>query len=605
MKQKSLIKRVNNIFWVSVGIPFVLVFLLHSVFIERLIFSNYRDTMSLTLQSMANHLDSNIDSCERFFLQYLFDENLERFYAYVNNHEINTEDEQSFYNYYKRASRYRNAAMKYMFAANSWLTAIYYVPENCNKDKIFRLRKAVNNVEILELEQSSYRLLVDALRDSPLGEILISGSPDEAEKKEEIFVLGRRINQVERIRRQGYLLLEVSGEMYREIAVNVDLEEPAGLVISYPDMRQAYSSSEEIRNGFEQIVDIEAVRAEESAFLDGKRCCLYSIQSEKGFFIDYLVPADTVMSRVWKLYGLLICVWIAAVAIAYLLYTRLFGTIRRTTTELMEMIENYQVDRDHYRPAYHPHSGIVEFDNIGRTLANMMDRIQIFVEEEYVLKMKQQAAEYKAMQAEINPHFLNNVLSSFVALNRMNEKKRLERAILKLSQMFWYTCEHGYDSRVDQECQFIESYLLLEKLRFEERLDYRISVEKEAGELEIPKLLLQPIVENAMKHGFVGNNSMTILLQASALWEKGKKFVWITVANNGRPISRKELEQSRGVGVANVKERLTLVYPDSFFWFSSTEKFPTICNILIMQKEQRVSVSALDEGEKNANIDSR
>lgn len=557
----------------------------HGIFIEKLIFNNYRDTINLTLQSMANHMESYMDSCENFFLQYLFDENLERFFGYVDNHEISPEDKKTFYNYFKRSVKYRNAVIKYMAASNSYLQSVGYVPENNNQDKIFFLKRAVNNVEILDLAQSNYEELVESAKDIPLSKILISKDTLEPDSDDQAFVLLRRINQVERARRQGYLLLEVSSGMYEEVVSNFGLEENAGVVITYPDMREAYASSTQIKSRFQQIGDVGSARERERISIENRKYRLYSIQSESGFYIDYLIPEAAITSKVWRLYGILMMVWIAAVTSAFILYTRLFGKIKKATTEIMDLIENYQLNNDNCELEYSQVSGIVEFDNIGLTLINMMKRIQDFVKEEYILKLKQQAAEYKAMQTEVNPHFLNNVLSSFVALNRIGEKKRLETAILKLSLMFRYTCEHGYDSQIGRECQFIESYLMLEKLRFEERLEYMIFVEKEVEEIEIPKLLLQPIVENAMKHGFIGDNKMTICLRASKVESGGREFIWITVANNGSPFSNAGAEKTSGVGLRNVKERLALVYPNSFFWFCSTEKYATVCNILIVREE--------------------
>lgn len=580
MKRRTLKSRVNRIFFISVGIPFLVSLLIHGPLIEGLISENYGNTTALTLQSMANHLDSYIASCENFFFQYLFDENLERFYTYVDKYEISEDDREVYYGYYRRAVKYRNTAVKYMSVFNDYLKGIGFVPEHSNTETIFMIEKPGGSVEQIGLYERGAAALIRQAQSLPLGETLIG---KDASGEAHTFIVARRINRIEKASRQGYLLLLVSEQMFETIVSNFRLEKNAGVVISYPDRQEAYASSEKIAERFRQIEDLTGARNDRHVQIGGEDYGLYSVQSESGFYIDYLIPVRTIMNRVWQLYGIFAGVWTAAMGMAFLLYRKLFRSIDKATAGIVAFAGSYRPDGAVRENRTACGSGILEFDSIGRALEAMGRRIGLLVEEEYILRLHQQAAEYKAMQTEINPHFLNNVLSSLIALNRMGEGRLLETAIRNLSQMFRYTCEHGYDSLVGQEFRFIRSYLMLEKLRFEERLEYEVNAEREAENTVIPKLLIQPIVENAMKHGFVGEACMRIEVRASVLAEHGREFVWITVANSGSPIDRRKALCSSGTGLKNVRERLCAVYPDSFFWFSENGGYPTVCNILIVK----------------------
>jgi LytS/YehU family sensor histidine kinase len=110
-------------------------------------------------------------------------------------------------------------------------------------------------------------------------------------------------------------------------------------------------------------------------------------------------------------------------------------------------------------------------------------------------------AEYRALQSQIQPHFMYNVLNGFVALNRSGDRGALESSLHALKDMLRYTIEHGQRATVSEEFAFLELYCRLQKLRFEERFSYGFELGEGAAPLPIPKLLVQPLLENAVIHG--------------------------------------------------------------------------------------------------------
>ena len=100
--------------------------------------------------------------------------------------------------------------------------------------------------------------------------------------------------------------------------------------------------------------------------------------------------------------------------------------------------------------------------------------------EEFMAVISQKNAQYQALQAQINPHFLYNTLNNFVALNRIGERKLLEDSIIQLTRIFHYTCSNSGYSTLQEEFSFIEHYLFLQKIRFEERLEFSLHLDHEA-----------------------------------------------------------------------------------------------------------------------------
>jgi len=170
------------------------------------------------------------------------------------------------------------------------------------------------------------------------------------------------------------------------------------------------------------------------------------------------------------------------------------------------------------------------------------------------------AARLKNLQAQVNPHFLFNTLNSIAALIASNPRQA-EKTIEQLADLFRYAleCNHGSSISLAEEIKIIEDYLSIEKVRFGNRLTYRVNVDPQVGNFPIPPLLLQPLVENAIKHGInKREENGEVSIQVAPL--NGK--IELRVENDGPPLSR-ELTSS-GVGLKNMESRCRLVYGDQF-----------------------------------------
>lgn len=178
--------------------------------------------------------------------------------------------------------------------------------------------------------------------------------------------------------------------------------------------------------------------------------------------------------------------------------------------------------------------------------------------------LERREAEFQALQSQIQPHFLYNVLSGFVGLNRLGDRSGLERAILALKEMMRYILEHDEHSTVREEFHFLEKYCGLQKIRFQERLEVRLECDSEAGDVRIPKLLLQPLVENAVIHGIEpldqgGRLSVVAAMRNGATG----RHLQVTIEDDGIGFVPGSIEQDLHIGLWNVQQRLTLSYPAS------------------------------------------
>ncbi len=167
-------------------------------------------------------------------------------------------------------------------------------------------------------------------------------------------------------------------------------------------------------------------------------------------------------------------------------------------------------------------------------------------------------SELSALKAQLNPHFLYNVFNTISAsVPAKNEKTR--RMIAELSDLFRYQLKASQVEKVPlrEELEFINKYLELEKERFEERLDIQFDVDENIMDEEIPPMLLQPIVENSVKHGLsslIEGGSISIKINK----QEGKLL--FEISDTGVGVEDKEAVFQKGIGLTNTKMRLEKLY---------------------------------------------
>ncbi len=226
-----------------------------------------------------------------------------------------------------------------------------------------------------------------------------------------------------------------------------------------------------------------------------------------------------------------------------------------------------------------------EISRLGHSFNHMIDTINELIQKEYIAVLKQEEMRFRALQAQIEPHFLFNTLNGFVALNRIGEKKTLENAILSLSSLLRYTLVQEDWTTIWETFSFLEKYCILQQLRFDERLEVNLSVDPEIAEFKIPKLLLQPLVENAIIHGIEPSVERCLLIVSAGMEPGSGEILCITVEDNGVGFSRQPDEFKDSVGLRNVQERLNFAYPSATFDISSSPGMGTKIVIRIPMKD--------------------
>jgi two-component system LytT family sensor kinase len=206
--------------------------------------------------------------------------------------------------------------------------------------------------------------------------------------------------------------------------------------------------------------------------------------------------------------------------------------------------------------------GDKRFANYAKELSGLLST-QMEIHKLNVLAQEAHVAEYRALRAQIEPHFLFNALNTIASFCRTNPTRARE-LIIELSNYFRQTLNRQEDFiTMEREINFLNSYLSIEKARFGERLIVNIDIPDELENAKMPAFILQPLVENSIKHGILPRaEGGTVTIKA----ESREDIIGFSVVDDGVGMNMEKIEEVTtfwpGIGLDNVNERLKIIYPD-------------------------------------------
>lgn len=204
----------------------------------------------------------------------------------------------------------------------------------------------------------------------------------------------------------------------------------------------------------------------------------------------------------------------------------------------------------------------------------MNKRIETLMEQVYYEKLRQKDAQYEALQSKINPHFLYNTLQTIHSLAVLERSEDVDDVTVALGDMLGYLVyEKDSEVRLEQELDYIESYIKIQKVRYNDSFSVTVNVTREAKACVMHKLLVQPIVENAINHGLEDKEGG--LLELNAWVSEG--VLQIIVQDNGKGMDGETLKRLLGhirsknrnsrhksIGLSNIQERVILKYGSEY-----------------------------------------
>lgn len=241
--------------------------------------------------------------------------------------------------------------------------------------------------------------------------------------------------------------------------------------------------------------------------------------------------------------------------------------------------------------------GYREANIINKKIVKMNDEINALTNKLVIEKTLTEKAELNFLITQINPHFLYNTLEAINGIAQTKNCVEISEITYSLGEMFRYSLESETMVKLKDEINLVENYLNTQLIRFSNRFTYSFNIQERYLSQKIPKMILQPIVENSIIHGFRDIESSGLIdIRVSPYSSKDFK---ISIRDNGEGIDKnrlnkincdlnREKDSTRRIGLNNIHKRLKLLFGDSYgLSIDSTKDFGTNISIIIPVKETK------------------
>lgn len=228
---------------------------------------------------------------------------------------------------------------------------------------------------------------------------------------------------------------------------------------------------------------------------------VYAVKTSKltGWRVLAIQPRSELLRQMDRIMLVTLLIIAATVIVSLYVSWAVAGVITRPIRRILQSMKKFQ--KGHFDEQVKL-GGMDEIGQLGAGYNIMVGRVRELVDDMYAAQLKQKDAELKVLQSQINPHFLYNTLNTIAWTAEKNGDKVVGEMIYALSAIFTISLSQGRDTiTLQDEFKLVEHYLFLQQMRFKDRLSYELELDPALADYPIPKLLLQPLVENSVVHG--------------------------------------------------------------------------------------------------------
>lgn len=480
---------------------------------------------------------------------------------------------------------------------NSYAEYCIYLDNKGNK---YYRNQIQRNVELEELLPAE---MIQALGQDYARAKLLYGSIKNGQEIQKGIFLIRNVRHMERDVEPGILIVKVNEQFYQDIFADIKKHPELSAWMLSDEGETCYQQSEKNLDAdiIKEIQNVSQLEYEEiETFTLGKDVYFVSCDENKGFTFLLSVPIKEIQGPARMFLKITVIVMLAAIVvcigISYFV-TRSYITNTRKLSNIMSSFDGSSLSQPIEI------STNTELDQMAVAYNKMLEHIKALVEQVKKEQEELRINEFNTLVYQINPHFLYNTLDNIHMMARVNKDQRTVDLIQALSKMLRISLSKGENEiTLEEEVAHVSAYLEIEKMRTPQLFTYETFLDKELRREKIPKIILQPIVENCIKYGFVDlYEGGKIVIKVT----KRENDILIVVENNGIPVephiqeilnqmqyqSLEKIKQTfpqkqGGYGISNVVSRLCLRYGEKFrLWYERLEE-GTRCCIQLPIEEQ-------------------
>ncbi|MDF2835400.1 MAG: histidine kinase [Paenibacillus sp.] len=298
----------------------------------------------------------------------------------------------------------------------------------------------------------------------------------------------------------------------------------------------------------------------EEAF--GENLVITKVVPKLNWSVSAVIPNETFESKINEIRLLTFYICLVFTIVYFVSGALLSNYFSRKVGKIVSVLDSFQEGSFHKRINF---KGNDEFSQISRALNEMGQNIGELIHKVYVADLDKKEAELDMLQAQINPHFLYNTLSSINRLAKFGELEKLQRMVMDLAKFYRLSLNEGRILLpVREELEQARAYINIQKIKYEERMGVSFDIDPEIMNYGTIKLIIQPFIENVLEHAWCADRIHIRIVGEL----EDERTVLFKVIDDGLGISRELLEQmndpeestSIGYGIRNVNQRIKLYY---------------------------------------------
>lgn len=292
-----------------------------------------------------------------------------------------------------------------------------------------------------------------------------------------------------------------------------------------------------------------------------------------GMRAAYMLPNESLLKEIRQINRQIYLMMVIAILLTMVICLFIYRVFSRQTKTLIQGMERLQAGDFHLRI---PVKSKDEIGIISQAFNQMCEKLNIYISEVYAAEIQRKNAELNALQTQIDPHFLYNTLDSIRARALDEQAEDTAEMVVLLGKLFrWSSKTKDKFIPLEDELEYIAAYLKLQRYRYAEKLEVDIQVPEEYLDYIVPKLILQPLVENVIKHAFTGRDEEGLI--GINVRVKNDSRLEITVFDNGVGMDQDDLQEMytklnqvesqdefKSIGLQNVQTRIRLLFGEEY-----------------------------------------
>lgn len=287
----------------------------------------------------------------------------------------------------------------------------------------------------------------------------------------------------------------------------------------------------------------------------------FATDSYDEFTFHYLIPDNKIMSDLNRLYGFFLLIsipfLIVLIILIYKISNQLTQPISQLTTQMKEIQKTKDINSLKELPI--PINRQDEIAVLYESYNAMINETNQLIKDNYEIRILSQEIEFKGLQAQLDPHFLYNTLDSINWLALANNQTEISDMVTSLAYLFRKKIDtDSVFTTLEDELEIVNAYIRIQKIRFGKRIEYIELILIDDLSIRIPKLLIQPLIENIFKHALT---HMKTTCQIILSVEVTETDLVVKVSDNGPGMDPDfSIEESDGIGLKNIQQRLNIHY---------------------------------------------